>query len=258
MNADGGVASAATPPASEADASTDGGPRANRSDGGGEGEGDTPNADVEIPLTRFCDLYPSTATPPPNPDLTKALPGSVWNAKNACVARAPFWRVSTNELTYGESEAFQYSSVAGTARSTLSFSKAATLTWKTELDYRAKVDFTLGVYLGLDSSCDVALAHLVGTGPKANGRPFQEGVQAGDSSCVSAGSDRCACELAIRLTTEIDNEGYQVLAGNKGVKLASNTEVRFALAGTSMTVNVVEPPRAGRSPVALLEATLEQ
>jgi hypothetical protein len=143
-------------------------------------------------------------------------------------------------------DAFKPLSVAGKLRGRLDFSQAATMTRTIDLEYHVKIDLELGIYVGLDGSCDQALAHL---------RDTQEGVDENASTCVPGTTNRCTCDIAIKLSLDTTNEGYQVISKNAGVKLASGQAFGFSIQGAAMSFSLETPPVAGDVTTSMLMAT---
>lgn len=239
----GGGAPGGGPSTSDADGSTSG---PEGSDGGAAGDGAV--GAVEIPITDFCPRCPDVSEPPPNPDLTTLLPGSQWRPTTACISKWPYLKeVGLHEGDCGyDPEDFKPLSVTGKLRGLLDFSQSQTMTRTIDLDYHVKIDLELGIYVGLDTSCDKALEKL---------RDLQEGVDETASTCVPGTTNRCTCDIAIKLTLESTGEGYQVMSKNVGVKLASGDVFAFKISDNALTFQLGTPYVAGDIGASMLTAT---
>jgi hypothetical protein len=227
-----GCSSTASPGAAGAEAGApteDAGPASPSAEAGADGA--TGATATEVPIDGFCDLYEFyQVTIPANPDLTGKIPGSAWHGTSGCVAREPYWRRSQNEITYGPSDAFKYVGASGTARIALSFGAGNTVLMRAVLDYTAQIEIELGVYTGLDKSCDDARSSLLNMVVVGNTGPFQEGLVPEKTSCTAKGASVCGCSIAVHYERDITNEGFAFLGKNAGVKLTSEEELRFVLA----------------------------
>lgn len=194
---------------------------------------------VAIPVSEYCP--PDLGGQVQNPDLTRTLPGTTWDAMTACIYDGYYYDWSN----------VQRNGVTGEVVVRLAFDDATpTLDMLVELSYTEEIEIDRDSFYYMPEDCDETLRRLLGTSLDYTTWPLHQGYVSDESSCTPTRGTWCACDLVTHFVDERVNTGFLYIGGNGGVELDDEKLLLFAFEDDSFSFDVRDNGAQGQ-----LEAT---
>jgi hypothetical protein len=242
---DGGMmqSGTATDDGADGEVATTGGPGDDGVDVTTGGDGDSGSGDdagelgppMSIPISGYCPVDGGEG-PPSNPDLTRTLPGTTWDAASGCITDGYYWNWPHVVVNGVEGEM--------TVR--FAFDDSPTLDMLVDLSYTEQIEIDRASYSTPPEDCDEMLHQLLGTSTLYTTTPLHQGYVHEASSCVALEGTVCGCELVTHYVEERDNAGYIYLDDNVGVQLSDEKELVLYLTDDAMSVELWDNGTAGQ------------